>query len=543
MMPLEMGRRDVGLGLLSLFMARCTTRSAMPVSDSTADPELDPTTHHRKLKILCLHGYHGSGRVLRSQMAAFAASLESLVDFVFIDAPSLAAGDYGWWHAVDAERDRPSDDPGVDGPHRHYEGWARTRDAIVASFGKQGPFDGILGFSQGAALAGLLVGLRAAADTPTTDRPLHFDFAILIGGFPSNDLELARLYERHDAYDLPSLHVVGRSDGIVPIEESRSLAAHFVSPVVVEHAGGHVVASEQGVTDRVRAFLGDRIRVRHAADERRRDPIDVPLWNGSPSPAMRVVFPASRGPAPALVVFRGGAYSTSQGSGGGAAEWAAANGMVGVEVDYRTQATGDAFPKNYADAARAVRLVRARAGEWSVDPARVGVLGFSAGGHLASLLGTQPDLYVDPADDLAPRIAARPDFVLLAYPLISFVEGYSPGTFVGSAENFVGRRDLDEDVRRRFSNELHVVPGHPPVFLWTTADDALVPAAHSERFAEACKKAGVSVTLEIFPHGPHGMGLALHEHGDVAGWTRDALAWLVTRGVLEHVHRVEAVGP
>jgi acetyl esterase/lipase len=71
-----------------------------------------------------------------------------------------------------------------------------------------------------------------------------------------------------------------------------------------------------------------------------------------------------------------------------------------------------------------------------------------------------------------------------------------------------------------------MVPDHPPVFLWTTADDSLVPAAHSARFAEACERAGVPVTLRLFPHGPHGMGLALDQRGEVGGWTQEALAWL-----------------
>src|SRR5262249_38303585 len=155
------------------------------------------------------------------------------------------------------------------------------------------------------------------------------------------------------------------------------------------------------------------------------------------SPSMRLVFPTTRRTGAALVVFRGGAYATSQGSGAGAADWAAANGMLGVEVAYRSRATGDVHPKSYADAARAVRLVRARAAEWEVDPARIGVLGFSAGGHLASLLSTQPALDLG-GDDLRARFSARPDFVLLAYPLVSFVEQYAPGAFAGSVENFFG---------------------------------------------------------------------------------------------------------
>jgi acetyl esterase/lipase len=512
----------------------------MPASESTLEPPPGRTSAG-KLRILCLHGYHGSGHVLRAQMAAFSASLESLAEFVFLDAPSLSASDYGWWHAVNKELDPAGGDPGVDGPRRHYKGWARTRDAIVACFEAQGPFDGILGFSQGAALAGLLVGLRSTDGRATVERPLRFDFAILVSGFPSNDPELARLYERRDAYDLPSLHVVGRSDGIVPIADSRALAAHFAGPVIAEHSGGHIVASDRSVTERARAFLEERTRRQGAAGNgsdaqaSRRDPVEVPLWPDPQSPAMRVVFPARRRGAQAagLVVFRGGAYATSQGSGGGAVEWAAANGMVGVEVAYRTQETGDAFPKNYADAARAIRLVRAQAGRWGVDPKRVGVLGFSAGGHLASLLSTRPSLYVDPADDLAARIDARPDFVILAYALISFVEGYSPGAYVGSAANFFGRRDLGEELRRKFSNELHVAAGHPPAFVWTTADDALVPAVQSQRFVEACQRAGVPVKFELFPHGGHGMGLAQGQRGEVGSWTLRALDWLVARGILK----------
>jgi acetyl esterase/lipase len=296
--------------------------------------------------------------------------------------------------------------------------------------------------------------------------------------------------------------------------------------VIVQHGGGHVVPGAPDVVARVRAFLEARMD---------RNESSVPLWPGRPSPAMRVVFPrrprATR--SPALVVFRGGAYATSQGSGAGAAEWAADHGMLGVEVPYRCRETGDAFPACYADAARAVRIVRDRADDWGVDRARVGALGFSAGGHLASLLSTQPSLDITSQDDLAARIAGRPDFLILGYPLISFVEGYAPGAFVGSTENFFGRSDVDEATRRRFSNELHVTREHPPTFVWTTADDALVPANHSRCFAEACERAGVPVRFELFAHGPHGMGLALGDRTDVGAWTKHALAWLRERRVID----------
>src|SRR5262249_32811794 len=130
------------------------------------------------------------------------------------------------------------------------------------------------------------------------------------------------------------------------------------------------------------------------------------------------------------------------------------------------------------------------------------------------------------------RISARPDFVILAYPLISFIEGYRPGAFAGSVENFFGRPDVDGALRRQVSNELHVTHDHPPVFLWTTDDDAIVPASHSRRFAEACERANVPVTLRLFPHGPHGMGMALEDAGEVGAWSRQAIDWLAAGGIL-----------
>jgi acetyl esterase/lipase len=256
--------------------------------------------------------------------------------------------------------------------------------------------------------------------------------------------------------------------------------------------------------------------------------MDIPLWQNARSAKISIFFPKGDAPKPrpALVVFRGGAYATSFGSGAGSAEWLASQGIVGAVVPYRTQGTGDAYPAGYADAARAVRLIRSRAAELNVDPARIGVLGYSAGGHLASLLSTRPSLFLDPADDLAQQISARPDLVVLGYPLISFVEQYSPGAFVGSVDNFFGRPNATEKERGEFSNELHVEASHPPVFIWTTRDDALVPYTHSTLFADACRRVNVPVELELFPHGPHGLGLALQDRGEVGGWTRDMLKWL-----------------
>jgi len=229
---------------------------------------------------------------------------------------------------------------------------------------------------------------------------------------------------------------------------------------------------------------------------------------------------------PAIVVFRGGAYASSSGSGAGTAEWIATKRMVGIEASYGARDTSTFYPANYADGARAIRLVRSRAREWGVDEQRVAVLGYSAGGHLASLVSTQPSAYLDPRDDLAPGISARPDLVILGYPVISFIDGYRPGAFVGSVDNFFGQNDPSETLRRQFSNELHVGSDHPSVFTWTTADDALVPFTHSKGFAEACGRAGVPVEFTLYPSGRHGMGLALDAPNEARGWTTQLLAWL-----------------
>ena len=203
----------------------------------------------RPLRILCLHGYHGSGEVLRRQMQSLISGLESRVELVYLDAPALSEGDYGWWHA------RGGDESGVGHAPMRYEGWDRTRKAIVAAFEQRGPFDGVFGFSQGAALAGLLVGLRAPDGVPTTEQPLTFDFAILVSGFVSNDPAHAPLYAHPGSYALPSLHIVGRSDGIVPARDSKELAARFGDATILEHGGGHVIASEPSIRSGVDSFL------------------------------------------------------------------------------------------------------------------------------------------------------------------------------------------------------------------------------------------------------------------------------------------------
>jgi hypothetical protein len=188
------------------------------------------------IRVLCLHGYHGSGRILREQMKPLTGDLEGVVDFVHVDAPSLSGGDFGWWH-------------------HQFRGWERTRDWTVDLFEEQPHFDGIFGFSQGAALVSLLVGMRSPDGKVTERHPLSFEFAMMVGGFRSDSAEHADLYAEEESYRIPSLHIMGRSDRIVPIEDSRVLAAQFAAPVVLEHSGGHVIPGVPSFSREVASFL------------------------------------------------------------------------------------------------------------------------------------------------------------------------------------------------------------------------------------------------------------------------------------------------
>jgi predicted esterase len=216
----------------------------------------------QKLRILCLHGYHGSADVLRGQMAILTDGMDRLAEFVQVNAPSLANGDFGWWHAVRDEKLTNNEDPGVGPGAARYEGWSDTCKWVVSLFEREGPFDGVFGFSQGAALAALLVGLRSHDRTTTTHKPLAFDFVIMVGAFVANDPDLARLYDSQESYDLPSIHIIGRSDFVVPSEYSRKVAAKFKNPLVLEHNGGHVIAGTPLIRKRVAAFLEERTRRR-----------------------------------------------------------------------------------------------------------------------------------------------------------------------------------------------------------------------------------------------------------------------------------------
>jgi acetyl esterase/lipase len=154
------------------------------------------------------------------------------------------------------------------------------------------------------------------------------------------------------------------------------------------------------------------------------------------------------------------------------------------------------------DAQRALRLIRSKAAEYNIDPHRLGVLGFSAGGHLAATVATEPDHPNADAPDPIDRLSARPDFAALLYPVITFTD---PAVHKGSRDALVGQ---DEALWASMSAEKRVTKETPPIFIAQAETDKTVPVENSLLFFEACHKAGVPAELHIFPSGPHGFGLA-----------------------------------
>jgi acetyl esterase/lipase len=242
-------------------------------------------------------------------------------------------------------------------------------------------------------------------------------------------------------------------------------------------------------------------------------------------PKIKIYYPTLRNKdenskyAAILVCPGGGYYVQAPHEGQPFAQLFAMNGMVGVVLTYRV--FPDRYPGAYSDACRAIRMLRKNADKYNIDTDRIGIMGFSAGGHLASTVATQPNLYKDPQDDLAEQISSQPDRLILGYPVISFVDEYS---HTGSARSLLGD-DPDPALVKQLSNNHQVTKNNPPVFLFHTASDKGVPVQNSLSFAEACINHDVSVEMHIYPEGEHGVGMAL-ENPSLRSWTELLIQWL-----------------
>jgi acetyl esterase/lipase len=210
------------------------------------------------------------------------------------------------------------------------------------------------------------------------------------------------------------------------------------------------------------------------------------------------------------------------------AAWLNEAGFAAFILRYRVAPHG--HPAPLEDATRAVRLVRARAAEFNILPDKIAILGFSAGGHLVTTIGTHFDGGDPSAADPIQRASSRPDALIACYPVVS-LETFS---HEGCLTNLLGS-DRSPGVLRHLSNEFHVTPQTPPAFLWHTADDEVVPAEQSLCFARALAKNHVPFELHVFPHGRHGLGLGdgssfVGKSAEVAQWTQLCQIWLESLG-------------
>ena len=231
----------------------------------------------------------------------------------------------------------------------------------------------------------------------------------------------------------------------------------------------------------------------------------------------------------AFVVLPGGGYGgLAMGhEGDQIAEWLNSHGIASFICDYRHRGKGYGHPAPMLDAQRAIRIVRAHAEEFGINPDRIGVIGFSAGGHLASTVSTHFDAGDEAADDPIDRVSCRPDFAVLCYPVISFDE---PWTHRGSQRNLLGD-DPDPELVRELSNEKSVTAENPPTFLWHTTEDQVVPVENSLEFYRALKQHGVACELMVFQPGRHGLGLARGMRS-VETWPDRLLDFLVSQKLL-----------
>ena len=266
----------------------------------------------------------------------------------------------------------------------------------------------------------------------------------------------------------------------------------------------------------------------------------MPLWSGGAPgalgtadadvPAITVYLPRTMAPGtPAMVVCPGGGYGAlaANHEGRQVANYLNSLGMAAFVLRYRL---GPKYhhPVQLGDAQRAIRTVRARAAEWRIDPARIGIMGFSAGGHLAMTASTLFDAGNAQAGDAVDRVSSRPDFAVLGYPVVSMTAAW---THQGSKRNLLGDAP-DAELAKKLSGELAVTKETPPTFLFQTNQDAAVPAENSVHYYLALRQAGVPAEMHVFERGPHGVGLANNDPA-LSAWSGLLANWLRGRGAIK----------
>lgn len=274
-------------------------------------------------------------------------------------------------------------------------------------------------------------------------------------------------------------------------------------------------------------------------------PVGEPLWGGGApgvtasgvgdSPQLLITKVESDKPTAGVVILPGGGYGGHAigHEGYDFAEWFSELGVTSAICTYRMRGKGNngkgyGHPAPMMDAQRAIQTLRARAKELNVDPNRIGVIGFSAGGHLCSTVSTKFAEAKPESEDPIARVSSRPNFSILCYPVISFDK---PWTHKGSQRNLLGS-DPDPALVASLSNESQVSKQTPPTFIFHTEADTVVPVENALQYYAACKKHGVEAEMHVFPKGRHGVGLAKNLDG-ANQWPGLCKAWLGRIGMLE----------
>jgi acetyl esterase/lipase len=267
----------------------------------------------------------------------------------------------------------------------------------------------------------------------------------------------------------------------------------------------------------------------------------IPLWpggapgaHGSSPDDIPTLTPYLPDPAhatgAAMVICPGGGYAhLAPHEGHDYALWLNQHGVTCFVLKYRLGSSGYHYPAEFEDVTRAMRWTRAHATEYHIDAHRIGIMGSSAGGHLAATLLTHFDAGNSNAADVIERQSSRPDLGILCYAVITMGQF----THQGSKENLLGKNPSPELVKL-LSDELQVTTNTPPCFLWTTFEDHTVPMENTMMFAEALRKNHVPFALHVYEKGGHGMGLHdkppfHHPHP----WAADCLFWLQQQGYVK----------
>ncbi len=275
-------------------------------------------------------------------------------------------------------------------------------------------------------------------------------------------------------------------------------------------------------------------------------PVEEKLWSGKAPASVGSVekntptitiyaVPKEKANGTAVVVCPGGGYGALawDHEGKQIAEWLNNRGASAFILKYRIVSKDRPSPLAPApmlDVQRAIRTVRAHAKEYGIDPNKIGVWGFSAGGHLASTAATHFDRGMKDSMDPIDQVSCRPDFAILAYPVIMMNGKYAHR---GSANNLIGNK-ADQKNQDFYSSHLQVTKDTPPTFLFSTVDDRAVPVENSREFKAACEKNGVPVELVEYPNGPHGVGLAKNKNlpKGLSEWPNKLEGWLIKMNFL-----------